>query len=143
MPRPPRPDQPLQLIDLDPDQLVHPPVAPHREQLSAKLHCAPSHPESEDTPVWLEGRNGEAAELVVGHCPVWELHYELIEYTSDLEVRQRDSHKATYRHVDVPGRIRHDDLESAPQLLHSRRPDQGMTVLTVPVPNSQSFADRS
>ena len=87
MPRPPRPDQPLQLIHLDPDQLVHPPVAPHREQLSAKLHCAPSHPESEDTPVWLKGRDGEAAELVVRHGTVWQLHYELIECTAGFALQ--------------------------------------------------------
>lgn len=36
--------QPLKLVDLHPDQLIHPSIAPHGKQLPSQLHRSSSDP---------------------------------------------------------------------------------------------------
>ena len=42
---PPCPDDPLQLVGLDPDYLVHPLIAPELEALPAQLHGPTGYPQ--------------------------------------------------------------------------------------------------
>lgn len=73
MTRPSGPYQPLELVDFDPDELVHPPIAPQVEQLARQLHRPACHPQTKNAPVWLERRKRESAHFIVCHCAVWQL----------------------------------------------------------------------
>ena len=84
--RPSRANDPLQLVRLDPEQLLHKSVAPDVEALAAELHGAAGHPKKDDAVV-LQHLNVHPPHLVVRHRAVRQLH------------------------VDIPRRIGHDDGE--------------------------------
>lgn len=69
--RAPGPDEPLQLVRLDPDELVDPPISPEGKQLAGQLHGPACDPETQDAPVWLQRGEGEPPHLVVCHGAVW------------------------------------------------------------------------
>jgi hypothetical protein len=79
-------DQPVDLVGLDPDQLVDPPVPPLGEALPRELHRPPGHPE-EDEPLVLQDVHAQVEQLLVLECAVGQ------------------------RHVDVPGRVGHYHVE--------------------------------
>ena len=65
----PRADDALELVGLDPQQLLHELVAPQVQALAPELHRAPRHPEEDDAVV-LQALHVHAAHLLVGHRAV-------------------------------------------------------------------------
>jgi hypothetical protein len=88
MARPPRADDALQLVGLDPDDLVDALVAPQFEALAPEFHGSARHPQEDETLV-LQLGDSQLPHLVVRHGAVGELH------------------------VDVPRGVRHDHGEFA------------------------------
>lgn len=81
-------DKPTQLVSLDPDNLIHPPVPPFVETLSTQLHGPTGDPQ-EYYPIVLQQIDPEVEHFLVFHGAVGQIH------------------------VDVPGRVGHDYLELA------------------------------
>jgi hypothetical protein len=72
MSRPPRPNQPLQLVRFDPDKFADAFVAPDVQAFTAEFHGAAGDPE-ENEAVVLEFGDGHLPHFVVVHGSVRQL----------------------------------------------------------------------
>jgi hypothetical protein len=130
MTRPSCSDQPSKLIELDPNDLVDPPISPQRQQLPSQLHRSSSHPDREDAVGRLESRYGQCAAFVVRECAVRELNAKCQCPTFSAK------RSLTHAHMNIPRRVHQDEIKPARRTsaLHiaDAKIDRPVQPLTVP-----------
>lgn len=69
-------DDPLQLVGLDPNDLIDTLVAPKQQTLAAELHSTTGDPQKDETLV-LQHRNIQLPHLVVGQRAIRQFHMDI------------------------------------------------------------------